>query len=539
MGRDPHDVNGGDTSDADLFDWDDEAPEEVEDAPGEPADVPAGFEFLAEAAPEFYHPGWHLGQYARWAAELDEGRVARLVDLRRRVRELGRDEDLGRWLAERMVWGARRRDRGDDVCYQVDRVVHLWGMLAARDVEPLASDPSVDRWERVEWTGQPGRCQATRSDPIECAVPSHDPGRPYLLCHAAADRLIYRSLRPVEWFRLAALHGTGEYYLWADFYGRRGQAYQKLIWIDPSPEFRTPRLKDVRGKLDDLLDLYLVTAASDPPAGELREVREALLAFPHERIGKVLGQRNGLPADDALKLLGFDTAVEALGEHAPDWVRRWWQKVGLTDDGHVSDVEDLAAASARVLGAFETVNLLMEALDRLGWPRADQPPAHYALASGLVFRLMDRMGADVLLELALELIARVPPEHRPGEVLHALSRFNDPGVLNWMEKHAAEPLTHEWGTVAAVNGIDWPRAERWLARGHPLGRVALDALAACRPYDPETMSGVLRDRRLKIAGAPSPRAVQMALERYTVKDGSKAVRETVDTILRNLERIVQ
>jgi hypothetical protein len=202
------------------------------------------------------------------------------------------------------------------------------------------------------------------------------------------------------------------------------------------------------------------------------------------------------------------------------------------------DVADLAAASTGVLGATETMKLLTEALERIGWPQAGQPPVHYALASDLVYRLADRTGAHALAELAMELIARVPAEHRPSEVLHALSQLNYPGVIEWMEKLASEPVTYEWGTAAAVNGMDWPRVERWLLRGQPLARIALDALISCCPYDPATMSGVLRDRRPTITGAPSKRAVQWALKEYSARDGSKAVRDAVDVVLKHLDEVL-
>jgi hypothetical protein len=69
-------------------------------------------------------------------------------------------------------------------------------------------------------------CQATKTEPAEVEVESHSPDGPYRLCKVAADRLKSLSLRPLEWFNLAAIHGPLEFYLHDDFYDEDGTAVQ-------------------------------------------------------------------------------------------------------------------------------------------------------------------------------------------------------------------------------------------------------------------------------------------------------------------------
>ena len=54
--------------------------------------------------------------------------------------------------------------------------------------------------------------------------------------------------------------------------------------------------------------------------------------------------------------------------------------------------------------------------------------------------------------------------------------------------------------------------------GRPLSLVSLDAMANCRPYDAETMSGVFKDRQIKVRGRVSPDTVEKTLRAYARRD---------------------
>ncbi len=49
------------------------------------------------------------------------------------------------------------------------------------------------------------RCEACRMRAVDDVIESDEPNQPYQLCSACAHRLQTLSLRPREWFHLAAL----------------------------------------------------------------------------------------------------------------------------------------------------------------------------------------------------------------------------------------------------------------------------------------------------------------------------------------------
>lgn len=80
-------------------------------------------------------------------------------------------------------------------------------------------------------------CDACRQAPQETLIDethSSGPYWPYRLCFACARRLTTYSLRPLEWFHLAAIHGPGEFFLHNDFYSEDGEAQQpKAVVVEP------------------------------------------------------------------------------------------------------------------------------------------------------------------------------------------------------------------------------------------------------------------------------------------------------------------
>src|SRR5258708_7754419 len=75
-------------------------------------------------------------------------------------------------------------------------------------------------------TTLPELCQACQRTPVEVVVEEDDPTQPYRVCRACARRLHLHSLRPLEWFNLAAVHGQAKYLLHDDFYWDNGIAQQ-------------------------------------------------------------------------------------------------------------------------------------------------------------------------------------------------------------------------------------------------------------------------------------------------------------------------
>jgi hypothetical protein len=161
--------------------------------------------------------------------------------------------------------------------------------------------PHFEPSKRAEYVG-PQLCQATRCVPAECSIPSDNPNRPYL-SHAAADRLEHRALSPAEWFRLVALHGRGTYWLWEDFYGDDGTAYQPTMPVPRGPDSRIPSLRHVKNNLEDLLDFIFVHQDDQDDEAAYPKARKALARFKQADIIVALDRRVG---DASRGLVRFD-----------------------------------------------------------------------------------------------------------------------------------------------------------------------------------------------------------------------------------------
>ena len=69
-------------------------------------------------------------------------------------------------------------------------------------------------------------CESCRIHFVEIVDDSDDPAQPYLVCRACDHRLKTLSLRPLEWFNLASVHGPNKHFLHDDFYDNWGHAEQ-------------------------------------------------------------------------------------------------------------------------------------------------------------------------------------------------------------------------------------------------------------------------------------------------------------------------
>jgi hypothetical protein len=105
-----------------------------------------------------------------------------------------------------------------------------------------------------------GWCEACRLAPAVDTIPDQDADPPYRLCAPCARRLRSFSLRPLEWFNLAAVHGPLRFHLHDDFYWE-GRAEQPEEPVKDPERYLLPTLKGVRDNLERLLD-YATTRYS-------------------------------------------------------------------------------------------------------------------------------------------------------------------------------------------------------------------------------------------------------------------------------------
>jgi hypothetical protein len=79
-----------------------------------------------------------------------------------------------------------------------------------------------------------------------------DPDEPYLVCQQCHDRLMSRSLRPLECYNLAKRHGWAKFLLHDDFYDD-GEASQPEEDVDEAEQYPAPTLKQDQQSPDALL----------------------------------------------------------------------------------------------------------------------------------------------------------------------------------------------------------------------------------------------------------------------------------------------
>lgn len=94
-----------------------------------------------------------------------------------------------------------------------------------------------------------------------------DEDSPYRLCAACHDRLMARALRPIEWYNLAKRHSWSRHLLHDDFYDEDGTATQPVQDVVDAASRPAPRLLEVAGDAETLLD-YSGTEKSETPAGK-------------------------------------------------------------------------------------------------------------------------------------------------------------------------------------------------------------------------------------------------------------------------------
>src|SRR6266508_5431218 len=109
------------------------------------------------------------------------------------------------------------------------------------------------------------RCEACRMRAVDDVIESDEPNQPYQLCSACAHRLQTLSLRPREWFHLAALHGSRKFLLHDDFYSEDGTA---LVPKEAEASAHCLLVEEGFQRVVDVLNILpLKDPVGEPPTG--------------------------------------------------------------------------------------------------------------------------------------------------------------------------------------------------------------------------------------------------------------------------------
>lgn len=318
------------------------------------------------------------------------------------------------------------------------------------------------------------RCESCHTVGPTSAVEASD-GPPFRVCPRCARRLRTFSLRPWEWFNLAAAHGPGEFLLHSDFYDEDGIATAPELPVDEPERWPAPTLDDCAADLARLVQFAVTRPALEP------HVVDALRAHaPEALLGHLQARVAG--AALAVEARAHEICAEAVGARAGDWLRERWPR------RHRRAWPSLVRAVAACLPQEDGLRLALSALD-----------------TG------DRIDAD-----------RAAP----------LAWFRSELILDWMEFRVRDAGTGDWGRLAAASRLSWGRVRSWLERGRPLNLVALDGL--WRQLRPDTP---LLVRIAPALSGPAPLDEMIpTLRAHALRDTAPRVRSAVEAIVREWTR---
>lgn len=125
---------------------------------------------------------------------------------------------------------------------------------------------------------------------------------------------------------------------------------------------------------------------------------------------------------------------------------------------------------------------------------------------------------------------------RPYDNLIALAFFQSSETLLWIENNIPESnISDKWGLLAAASKISQNKIETWLSRGRPLSLVGLDALRDLIPA--QNRGNLIRDLKSSLNGEVDIKALKEVITNYARKDDSHRVKTRCEYILNNIDNI--
>lgn len=324
-------------------------------------------------------------------------------------------------------------------------------------------------------------CQACRTAPVEVRNENDDENQPYAVCHACNERLFSYSLRPLEWFNLAAIHGPFKFALHDDFYNEDGTAYQSEVLVERPEDFPAPTVETAAGDLPRLIDIAIASwSIRDDVVAALGQLD------PDEVLNELISRAEGAE-NEWVEGCCYEICARALGPHAETWIRSRYRRYP---------------------------DLLWS------WTQA--------AAACLPF--------DEAWSLAIAAVSQAETVH---DAAPALGWFRSTRTLDWLETNFPGfhlPVTDDWGRLAAVSQLSWGCAAAWLTLGRPLSLVALDGIGACLRYDTPHLRRV---QPKLILGNATRDDVAAALNAYLAKDDAPRVERAVKSILGQLDALFE
>jgi hypothetical protein len=267
-------------------------------------------------------------------------------------------------------------------------------------------------------------CEACKINEMNVVEASDDPDQPYKLCDQCHNRLLKYSLRPTEWYNLAAVHSPNKYLLHDDFYEEDGEACQPEEDVIVTIKEKAPELGEVRNDLESLLDFSITRWFLDHDVINVLKKHDPFMTLSSVK-SRFYGTHNF-----EVKSRMLEIAADVLGTYASGWVRELWNR----------------------------------------YDQAFLYPISWATASSLPL--------EEGLNHVFGKLRFVSEKELPRAAFTCLYRFRSSEILDWMET-TCTTFHDNWGRLAAVCFPTWERMKSWLDKGRPLSLIALDTMANC------------------------------------------------------------
>lgn len=317
------------------------------------------------------------------------------------------------------------------------------------------------------------KCEACDLSLATVSETCDDESQPYHLCAACHHRLVKRSLRPAEWYRLALRHCPHNFSLHDDFYLNDGTADQPKEEVLDAHLFPAPTQNEKAAELDDLWEFTLTRYALDA------SIYEAWRRHPQASTVELLTRCYEAAKNTHWKSTILELCSHCLGVTAADLVRRAW-----CDYPKSMYFGALAKASAACLPPEEGFNRCFEAFKPL------------------------------------------PLKEQRTRMMY-LYDFRSSQMLDWIEAHIVPPVTDDWGELASQSGITWLRVTKWLESGRPMSLVALDSLSGVV----RAAENGRWKRHVPIQDLPSKEEAERCLRAYEATDTAPRIKYQIDHLM--------
>lgn len=324
------------------------------------------------------------------------------------------------------------------------------------------------------------KCESCNTREIQVEELADEGHNPFRLCFQCHTRLLSKSLRPLEFFNLTAMHGHS-YYMHDDFYDdETGEATQSNIEVIDIEKFPFPNLEEIKHDLNMLIDFSFVQYFTK------NFVIKELQKFDKLKVLDRLIEK--VEYNRAINYKAYEIAGKVVGKDAQEWIKKEWASK------QENEFQIFAEPIVNCLDFDEAFKMLTKELEN---------------------------GDDKFL----------------SENVSGLLYFQSHKILDWIEtvRGRITNVSSSWGQLAASSKFTWERANKWLTIGRPLSLMALDSLIYCTSKGERLNQSLwLRQLNPKLIDNPRPELIAARIRVYLTLDNVPRTKSAVKTIIDNI-----